>query len=89
MNKDKIEYVSTAEAAELLDVRRPYLTWLIRHGRIEAMRLSDRVIVVPRDEIRRYMREKRNFRMGGPRLDGSDARAQSGDGVKKKKPPKK
>ena len=74
------EFVSTAEAAELLDVRRPYVTSLIRDGKLDAMRLSARVYVIPRESIRRYMREHRQFRMGGPRQDGTDYRSQHGDG---------
>ena len=74
------EFCSTAEAADLLDVRRPYVTTLIRDGKLDAMRLSARVYVIPRESIKRYMREKRQFRMGGPRNDGTDYRTQHGDG---------
>jgi excisionase family DNA binding protein len=81
----KPDYVSTAEASELLDVRRPYLTQLIREGKLEATRLSPRVYVIAREEVRRYLREKRQFRMGGPRLDGTDQRSQTGDDKKKRK----
>jgi excisionase family DNA binding protein len=72
------EYVGTAEAADLLDVRRPYVVQLINEGKIKATRLSARVLMIHRTEIRRYLREKRQWRMGGPRHDGSDFRAQDG-----------
>jgi excisionase family DNA binding protein len=73
------EYVGTQEAAEMLDVRRPYITTLIRDGKLEALRLSERVYAIRRDSIHRYLRERRQFRMGGPRNDGSDYRSQHGD----------
>jgi hypothetical protein len=73
------EYVGTQEAAEMLDVRRPYITTLIRDGKLEALRLSERVYAIRRDSIHRYLREHRQFRMGGPRNDGSDYRSQHGD----------
>ena len=67
-------YISTAEAARILDVRRPYVTSLIRDGKLAAMRLSPRVYIIQRDSVRRYLREHRNVRMGAPRHDGSDFR---------------
>lgn len=67
-------YVSTAEAADMLDVRRPYVTALIRDGKLDAIRLSPRVLLIQRDSVRKYLRESRNIRMGAPRHDGSDFR---------------
>lgn len=85
---DPKSFCSTAEAADLLDVRRQYVTSLIRSGKLAAVKLTPRLIVIPRDEVRRYLREQRQFRMGGPRNDGSDYRSQHGDGDGKKKPRK-
>lgn len=69
------ELCSTAEAAKLLDVSRPYLTKLIRDGRIEAIRMSDRVYILDKRSVLDYLKFHRDFSMGGPRKDGSDRRS--------------
>jgi len=83
--KSGSDIVSTAEAAKLLDVRRGYVTVLVKAGKLPATRLSSRVIVLRVDDVMRYLRESRQMGMGGPRRDGTDFRAEHGEKKRGKK----
>jgi excisionase family DNA binding protein len=63
--------LSTQEAADLLQVRRPTITRLIRQGRLRAVRKSERLILVDRASAIDYLRRYRCPGYGAPRKDGS------------------
>lgn len=69
--------LSTQEAADLLQVRRPTITRLIRMGRLKAVRKSDRLILVDRASALDYLKRYRCPGYGAPRKDGSGVAAAS------------
>jgi len=52
-------YLTTAEAAERLGISQSYLCRLIRQGRLEAMRLGGKVLLIRAESVRRFKRRPR------------------------------
>jgi len=67
MNAHAKALLSTQEAADLLSVRRQTLTRLVRIGKIQCVRKSERVILVDRDSAIEYLHKHRCPGFGAPR----------------------
>jgi excisionase family DNA binding protein len=61
-----MEFMTTAEAAALLNCDRTHLRRLARQGKIAEQRHSDRVVLYDRADVERYAAERRRGRPRTP-----------------------